>query len=90
MSLNAKNIAQILNADWFGSSNSIEINAISIDSRSMQNGVETLFFALVGPNNNGHNYIDELIQKGVQNFVVHSIPENLNGNANFLVVEKYT
>ena len=87
MSLNAENIAQILNSKWFGSSKAIEISHISIDSRSMQNGVETLFFALVGPNNNGHNYIAELIQKGVQNFVVNSIPENLNEKANFLVVE---
>jgi len=87
LSLNAKNIAPILDANWFGSSNSIEINAISIDSRSMQNGEPTLFFALVGPNNNGHNYIAELIRKGVQNFVVTSIPENLNDKANFLVVE---
>ena len=53
----------------------------------MQNGVGTLFFALVGPNNNGHNYIAGLIQKGVQNFVVNSIPDNLNDKANFLVVE---
>jgi alanine racemase len=87
LSLNAENIAQILNSKWFGSSKAIEISHISIDSRSMQNGVETLFFALVGPNNNGHNYIAELIQKGVQNFVVNSIPENLNEKANFLVVE---
>ena len=87
MSLNAENIAPILDANWFGMSNSKEISHISIDSRSMQNGVETLFFALVGPNNNGHNYIAELIQKGVQNFVVTSIPENLNAKANFLVVK---
>jgi len=87
LSLNAENIAQILNSKWFGSSKAIEISHISIDSRSMQNDVGTLFFALVGPNNNGHNYIAELIQKGVQNFVVNSIPENLNEKANFLVVE---
>jgi len=87
LSLNAKNIAQILDANWFGTSNSTEITYISIDSRSMQNGVGTLFFALVGPNNNGHHYIAELIQKGVQNFVVTSIPENFKAKANFLVVE---
>ena len=87
MSLNAENIAPILDANWFVSSNAIEISHISIDSRSMQNGLETLFFALVGPNNNGHHYIEELIQKGVQNFGVISIPENLKSKANFLVVE---
>ncbi len=87
MSLNAENIAKILDANWFGKSSSTEITHISIDSRSMQNSAGTLFFALVGPNNNGHNYIAELIQKGVQNFVVHSIPENFKADVNFLVVE---
>mgnify|MGYP000869971762 CR=1 FL=1 len=72
MSLNAENIAPILDANWFKTSSSKEISHISIDSRSMQNGVETLFFALVGPNNNGHNYIAELIQKGVRNFVIEA------------------
>ena len=80
MSLSTRNIAPILNAKWFENSNSFEIDHISIDSRSLQNGVNTLFFALVGPNNNGHIYIEELIQKGVQNFVVTSIPENLKDN----------
>lgn len=87
MSLSTKNIAPIINAKWYENSNSIVIDHISIDSRSLQNGKTTLFFALVGPNNNGHIYIEELIQKGVQNFVVTSIPENLKDKANFLLVE---
>jgi alanine racemase len=87
LSLSTKNIAPIINAKWYENSNSIVIDHISIDSRSLQNGKTTLFFALVGPNNNGHIYIEELIQKGVQNFVVTSIPENLKDKANFLLVE---
>ena len=87
MSLSTQNIAPIINAKWFENSNSFEIDHISIDSRSLQNGVNTLFFALIGPNNNGHIYIEELIQKGVRNFVVTSIPENLKDKANFLLVE---
>jgi alanine racemase len=87
LSLNIKNIVPILNSRWFENSNSFEVDHISIDSRSMQNGKTTLFFALVGPNNDGHIYIEELIEKGVQNFVVTSIPENLKDKANFLLVE---
>jgi alanine racemase len=87
LNLSTQNIAPIINAKWFENSNSIEIDHISIDSRSLQNGKTTLFFALVGPNNNGHVFIEELIQKGVQNFVVTSIPENLKDKANFLLVE---
>lgn len=53
----------------------------------MQNNEKTLFFALVGPNNDAHNYILALIEKGVQNFVVTHIPKECETKANFLVVE---
>jgi alanine racemase len=59
----------------------------SIDSRSLQNGVQTFFFALVGPNNDAHAYIKELIAVGVQNFVVTHIPEGCKGK--FLCCRKY-
>ena len=45
------------------------------------------FFALVGPNHDGHIYIEELINKGVKAFVVHYIPENVKGKAVFLQVD---
>lgn len=87
MSLKLKKIIPILNAQWFGSTDAQTIDHISIDSRSLQNGSTTLFFAIVGPNNDGHDYLSELIQKGVQNFVVTHIPEEVQGKANFLIVE---
>lgn len=46
-----------------------------------------MFFAISGPNNDGHTYINELIDKGVRHFVVTHIPEIAAGKANFLVVE---
>jgi Alr-MurF fusion protein len=87
LSLNSKKLATILHAKWLGNNPNTIVENISIDSRSMQNGSQTLFFALVGPNNDAHIYIGELIQNGVQNFVVTHIPENLEKKANFLVVE---
>ncbi len=63
------------------------IDHISIDSRSLQNGIGTLFFALSGPNNDAHHYIGELIDTGVLNFVVTRIPDEVRGQANFLVVD---
>jgi Alr-MurF fusion protein len=82
-----KNITEILDANYFGVSPASEIENIAIDSRSLQNNNNTLFFTLVGPNNDAHIYIPELIANGVQNFVVTHIPENLANKANFLVVE---
>lgn len=87
MNLSIKNIIPILHAKWYGNTHDAIVETISIDSRSLQNNEKTLFFTLVGPNNDAHNYIEELIQKGVQNFVVTHIPNEVIGKANFLVVE---
>ena len=86
MTLSINNIEKILHAKRFGNS-SHTIDNVSIDSRSLQNNEKTLFFALVGPNNDAHIYISSLIDKGVQNFVVTHIPEGLLDKATFLVVE---
>ncbi|WP_304201193.1 bifunctional UDP-N-acetylmuramoyl-tripeptide:D-alanyl-D-alanine ligase/alanine racemase [Flavobacterium alvei] len=86
MTLSIQNIEKILHAKRVGDSNGI-IDTISIDSRSLQNNKNTLFFALVGPNNDAHIYISNLIEKGVQTFVVTHIPKGLENKAVFLVVE---
>lgn len=72
------------------SNSAIEFDHISIDSRSLQNGNTTLFFCLKGQNNDAHVYIQSLIEKGVQHFVVEYIPENVAGKAHFCVVENTT
>ncbi len=87
MTLSIRNIIPIIKAEWFGNNDISIIDTISIDSRSLQNGEHTLFFAISGPNHDGHQYIEELIVKGVQNFVVTHFDENLKNKANFLVVE---
>lgn len=87
MSINIKSLISVLDAEWIGSDTDIFVDHISIDSRSLQNGSKTLFIALSGVNNDAHLYIAELIEKGVQNFVVQYIPENVKEKANFLVVK---
>lgn len=72
------------------SDSAIEFDHISIDSRSLQNGNATLFFCLKGQNNDAHIFIESLIEKGVQHFVVEYIPENVTGKAHFCVVENTT
>ena len=87
MTISIRNITSILNANWIGKNDIAVIDSISIDSRSLQNDSHTLFFALSGPNHDAHQYIEELISKNVQHFVVNYIPENVKDSANFLVVE---
>ncbi|MEI7510341.1 MAG: bifunctional UDP-N-acetylmuramoyl-tripeptide:D-alanyl-D-alanine ligase/alanine racemase, partial [Flavobacterium sp.] len=87
MTLSIRNIIPIIKAKFIGTNDIAIIDTVSIDSRSLQNSESTLFFAIIGPNNDGHHYVSELIENGVVNFVVSYIPSNLQGKANFLVVE---
>jgi len=87
MTLSSQNIEKILRVQSSGAVFDGKIDNVSIDSRSLQNNKNTLFFALVGPNNDAHIYIEALIDKGVQNFVVTHIPEELASKATFFVVE---
>lgn len=82
-----RDIFKAIPAKWIGVSDEMPITHISIDSRSLQNDQKTLFFALSGPNNDAHNYIEELIDVGVLNFVVTHVPDEVRGQANFLIVE---
>lgn len=74
------------NGQWSGIDPQILIERISIDSRSLDNGLNTLFFALTGANFDAHNYIEELIDAGVMHFVVTHIPDAVKGQAQFIVV----
>lgn len=47
------------------------INVIAIDSRKPFRGNDLLFLALKGPNNDGHDYIRDLIEEGVSHFLVN-------------------
>ncbi|OEK07512.1 hypothetical protein BFP71_00220 [Roseivirga misakiensis] len=59
----------------------VEIDHISIDSRVNEYGAYDLFIAFRGQNHNGHDFIPELIKKGVKNFIVEEdveAVENIN------------
>ena len=45
-------------------------NQLSTDSRNSISTVHVLFFAISGQNHNGHNYIQQLYERGVRQFVV--------------------
>jgi alanine racemase len=87
LTLSIRNIIPILKAKFIGKNDIAIVDTISIDSRSLQNSNSTLYFALLGPNHDGHHYVADLLEQGVLNFVVSYIPSNLQGKANFLVVE---
>ncbi|MFV8268800.1 bifunctional UDP-N-acetylmuramoyl-tripeptide:D-alanyl-D-alanine ligase/alanine racemase [Flavobacterium sp. GT2N3] len=77
---------QNIPATFIGHNTNLALDAIAIDSRSLQNGPQTLFFALIGAHTDAHHYIKDLIENGVQNFVVTHIPEDCQGKGNFYIV----
>ena len=85
MRISIENITKLLNANRIGTKES-EIDWILTDSRSLCFAEETLFFALKTKRNDGHKYIPDLYKRGVRNFVVSDLPQNLEdyGDANFL------
>ena len=87
MNLNISHIISFCKGVFHGNSTEFYVNHISIDSRSLQNGSTTLFFAIKGQNHDAHLYLEELIAKGVRYFVVENIPEHIKVKANFIIVE---
>ena len=90
MNFNLQHSIKACQGEFIGNSTDFLVEHISIDSRSMQNGANTLFFALKGQNHDAHHYIEELISKGVRYFVVEYIPVNCQGKANFILVKNTT
>ncbi len=76
ISYTLSDIANITQGKRHGPSDPV-IRNLAIDSRSFFDAAETLFFAFKGVKHDGHDFIPELVQRGVRYFVVERIPENL-------------
>jgi alanine racemase len=89
--LTVEKIAGILDGQIFRSNNfrNFQVEKIIIDSRSFFNIQNSVFFALKGPRNDGHHYIESLIVKGVSTFVI-SEPDFISPEATFILVTDTT
>lgn len=87
MSYTIEKIAGMTGAKRTGTKES-RIDWILTDSRSLCFPEETLFFALKTKRNDGHKYIPGLYDRGVRNFIVSELPQDLSGypDTNFLCV----
>ncbi|MBN1252858.1 MAG: bifunctional UDP-N-acetylmuramoyl-tripeptide:D-alanyl-D-alanine ligase/alanine racemase [Bacteroidales bacterium] len=88
MNYSFEKISEITDSEIIGNKKTI-ISKIIIDSRSFVYDNQTLFVAIKGERNNGHDYINELYNNGILNFLVQDLPQNykLLKNANFLIVK---
>lgn len=89
MSNTIEEITNIIGAERVGNVQA-RIDWLLTDSRSLCFPEETLFFALKTKRNDGHKYIGELYERGVRNFVVSDLPDNISDykDSNFLKVAK--
>ena len=85
MSYSIERITSVIDARRRGSAE-VDIAWLLTDSRSLWLPEETLFFALVGGNNDGHRYVEDLYTRGVRNFVVSVLPDVCHDDANYLLV----
>lgn len=89
MDFSIQDLQHVMQADFFSNKSIgvIDIADVSIDSRSLRNTNNTLFFALKGQNFDAHFFIQDLISKDIQYFVVQEIPQGLEDKAVFFVVK---
>ncbi|MCK7462291.1 MAG: Mur ligase domain-containing protein [Sphingobacterium sp.] len=80
-------ISKVINAKLVGKTTG-SIEHLLIDSRNVVSSSNALFFAIRGDRHDGHTFINELYEKGIRNFVVEQIPENLKNlkDTSFFVV----
>jgi alanine racemase len=70
----------VINRDIF-------IEHLLLDSRRVFNAEKSLFFAIRGERRDGHQFIDELYERGVRSFVVSEVQSSpVYKDANFLIV----
>ncbi|MEO8148876.1 MAG: bifunctional UDP-N-acetylmuramoyl-tripeptide:D-alanyl-D-alanine ligase/alanine racemase [Bacteroidia bacterium] len=81
-------ISKIINGQLqLGDTTFAEIKNLITDSRKIVSPENSLFFALKGARNDGHQYIKELISQGVKNFVVSNpLSLGVGVEANFILV----
>lgn len=61
------------------------ISSLELDSRKVLK--DSMFFAVVGTNIDAHNYIDDVIKLGAKAIVCSTIPNQLNQEVTYILVE---
>ncbi|MFN8277052.1 MAG: bifunctional UDP-N-acetylmuramoyl-tripeptide:D-alanyl-D-alanine ligase/alanine racemase [Chitinophagales bacterium] len=88
MTYTLKDLAKAAGGKLVGSGD-LSVSQLLLDSRKLSHAEGVLFFAIISNRNDGHTYIDELIQRGVHAFVI-SKPEMAEGRAGSFIVVKDT
>jgi len=77
-------IINIKIAETYGNTD-IEISGIEFDSRKV--AAQNIFVAVAGYNTDGHNYIENAVEKGASAVICEQLPENLYNNITYILVK---
>ncbi|MDX2189596.1 MAG: bifunctional UDP-N-acetylmuramoyl-tripeptide:D-alanyl-D-alanine ligase/alanine racemase [Bacteroidota bacterium] len=79
MQFTAKELNKIIKGNIIiGENNIIHFDYLLTDSRKITSSGQSIFFAIKGERQNGHDFIHELIASGVKVFVIERDIENIN------------
>ncbi|PSL22757.1 bifunctional UDP-N-acetylmuramoyl-tripeptide:D-alanyl-D-alanine ligase/alanine racemase [Chitinophaga ginsengisoli] len=85
---NAESISKVLKGELLQQTGNPEIEHILLDSRKLSFPETSLFIPLVSSRRNAHQYIQELYDKGVSNFIVSEpLPSGKYPKANIILVK---
>lgn len=87
MTYSIEDIAAIVKGEFISVKPGALIEDLLMDSRKLIFPETTLFFCLTGPRRNGHQFIGDLYERGVFNFVVEEHPGDQYPGANFIRVK---
>lgn len=74
LNYNLATITSAMGGKLYGNPN-VEVLFVITDSRVVSANANSIFFALVGVNHDGHNFVAELYSKGVRSFVVSNLAD---------------
>lgn len=81
-------IEQILGKARHGTyDENVEIQQLSLDSRTIQHPESTIFFAVKGNQHDGHSFIPALAGKGVRHFIVEKHEPHFPAEASYVIVK---
>lgn len=85
MSQTLKNILNKISIEAIVGTTDIEITGLQFDSRKVENN--QLFFAIKGTQVDGHQYINQVIEKGATAIICETLPENIHPKITYIKVK---
>jgi alanine racemase len=80
-------ISEIVSGTLKANDNDVQVEHLVYDSRRIQHPENSLFFALITSQKDGHDYVEEAYNKGVRNFIISKAPFHTLEGASFILVD---